>query len=92
MSNLNEYRAGTDPTNAASVVRITALGKAGDAVRLRCTTVTNRMVQIQRTAELTQTDWTGITNAVPGTGLPMEQVDADAAASLHRFYRERVAP
>ena len=47
LSNLQEYLAGTDPTNSASALRITAITRSGNDIRISWTAVTNKTYVVQ---------------------------------------------
>jgi len=49
MSNLQEYLAGTDPTNSASAFRITSIIPQGDDILITWTAVTNKSYIVQVT-------------------------------------------
>ena len=64
MSNLNEFLAGTDPLNPASVFKITQVAVAGDDVQVSVSTVGNRTYQLQRSESVDLPSWV---NARPPT-------------------------
>lgn len=88
-----EYAAGTHPQQAASALRIIALGISNDNVHVWFTTEDGRLYDAEHSADLTVTNiWSVFTNNVPGTGAPVEVVDPGGAAVSNRFYRIRLVP
>jgi len=88
--NLQEFLAGTDPTNAASAMRITAITPAGSDLVIDYDAVANKQYELQFTDDLSTSNWVGIaTNAILTTGAA--QFTAAGAAGLsNRFYRVRL--
>ena len=74
-------------------LRVASVEILGADVRLRFTTQTNQTYRVERTDSLaTPIIWevvSGATN-VPGTGAPVELIDAAAAGQAQRFYRVRL--
>ena len=98
MSNLQEFLAGTDPTNSASVFRITNAVRAGTDVNVTWTMGPGKTNALQSTAGAANgsyqadgfTDLFTITNT---TGTVTNYPDPGAATnSLSRFYRIRLVP
>ncbi len=98
-SNLNEFRAGTAPNNAASVFRINALNREPGGVRISWTTVGGRSYRLQ-TNVLTSTGslTTNFADLSPligaaGTGESVTNFLHPAAANATpRHYRVRLGP
>ena len=89
MTNLDEYLAGTDPTDPESALKITAfsLASAEQAFQLAFPSVLQHYYQVQRTADLLNPEWKGFTNAVFGTGASLPQVGPYDASQPKMFYR-----
>jgi alpha-tubulin suppressor-like RCC1 family protein len=95
MSNLQEYPAGTNPINSASVLRITAIGAVGVDIRVSWTAVTNKTYVVQVTTNLADGSFTNaftdlaavvVPAAPPITGT--NYLDFGAATNgPSRFYR-----
>jgi hypothetical protein len=100
VSNLAEYQAGTNPTNAASGFRVLSLQRPADAAELRFTFAPNRQYSVQWASDLK--NWQTVTNpllnyssawlAKTGTNLvypsPVYTTWRDTnAAGPQRFYR-----
>src|SRR5207245_2196477 len=63
MSNLPEYLADTDPTDASSVLQIVSVATSGPDSLIRFTTVTNKFYRVDRAAAVDgPTIWTTVTN------------------------------
>jgi hypothetical protein len=91
VSNIDEYRAGTDPLNPADVFRATACQPApsGTGFVVRWSSVAGKTYRVDYTTNLLTGFTTWLTNI---TAMPPENTvtdDAPAAASS-RFYRIRV--
>ena len=98
MSNLQEYLAGTDPTNSASVFCITSLAATGNDVLVSWMTGINRTNALQATAgdeggTYSTNNFTDIFTVTNTVGSVTNYLDAGAAAnSPSRFYRVRLVP
>ena len=91
-TNLQEFLAGTDPTNATSALRITAISQSGPNFIVNYSAVTGKKYEFQFTADLITGDWTGIaTNTAVATGI-VQFTDAGAVVFTNRFYRVRLLP
>ena len=69
-SNLQEYLAGTIPTDETSALRISSFVASGlgQTFQLAFPSLVRRYYQIQRTPDLQNVRWKGFTNAMFGTG------------------------
>jgi glucose/arabinose dehydrogenase len=92
MTNLAEFQAGTDPTNSVSFLRITATGPAGADWLVTFSTVSNKLYRLERSDDLTTTNWLTVTNNLAGTGNPIAVTDPGGATATNRFYRIRLLP
>ncbi len=90
MTNLEEYIAGTNPTNHLSRFEISEIRSGEYGSALRFSTVAERWYAVEYKDDLAdpETDWTALTNAVPGDGSVFEFEDTSAVTQ--RFYRIRV--
>jgi hypothetical protein len=90
MSNAQEYQAGTDPNNTASVLRITAenFAAGGTSASLTWNSVPTRFYHIQKNLDLTTTLWTDSALGLisPSAGSSTTGGFADTNAPI-RFYR-----
>lgn len=89
VSNQDEYLAGTDPDNPASVLRITSfnVATAEQAFQLAFPSVSQHYYQIQRTSDLKSPSWQGFTNAVIGTGGTVPLSGPARVNAPNMFYR-----
>ena len=87
-SNLNEFLAGTDPLNAASIFKVTQAIIAGGDVQVSCSTAANRTYQLQRRDSLEATSfWAAVGTPVAGTGGVVMLSDAGGATNVAEYYR-----
>ena len=82
MSNWEEYIAGTDPTNAASALRIVAIGP--DSVTF-APAFTNRIYAVFCATNLVPADWMPLSAYQPGTGAVTALFATNTAPQI--FYR-----
>ena len=91
-SNLQEYLAGTDPTDPTSCLRLNRSSPTASAVQnavIHWPSVLGKRYIIERSSDLFAPNWTGISTNT-GTGTDMEF--QDNSSGTVRFYRVRVAP
>jgi hypothetical protein len=89
MNNWQEWRAGTDPTNAASAFRM-RLELSGVNLRLIFTTQPGKSYSVERTGSLTPPiDWESVPGGanLSGTGAELEINDPDGTNLSQKFYR-----
>ena len=94
-SNLEEFLAGTDPTNNASVFRIIAISKQGNDIRLTWTAASGRTNLLERTtgAGLSFSNNYNVIFTVTNTLATNSYIDAGAATNYPgRCYRVRLVP
>jgi hypothetical protein len=95
MSNLQEYQAGTNPTNAASCLKITSLTLTNGSVRVRWSAVGGKHYVVQTNSDLGAvfSDASPVI-AVPGTAETVTNYLDPGAATNSRthYYRIRLAP
>ena len=97
MSNLQEYRAGTNPNDASDRLRITAISAnaPGNTATLTWTSHNTRLYQVQERTNMTAGSW--VTNltvgvVVPDPGTTTTRPAPDSSVS-NRFYRiEAIRP
>lgn len=97
VSNLNEYLAGTNPTNPASFLRLTSLTRSNHGVRAVWTTAPDRSYVLQAAAKLGGTNcFADLSPAIPAPGLGESQTNytdtGAGAGAAGRFYRIRLGP
>jgi hypothetical protein len=89
MTNIQEYQAGTDPTDPGSVLSITlfSMNWAAQSFQLAFPSVAQHYYQIQRTPDLANPEWKGYTNAVFGTGAIIPASGPASTNDPSMFYR-----
>ena len=88
VSNLNEFLAGTDPLDPASVFAVTQVATAGADVQVSCSTMTSRTYQLQRRDSLDATSsWANVGQPVAGTGGVLVLTDSGSATNAAKYYR-----
>jgi hypothetical protein len=95
LSNLQEFLAGTSPTNSASFFGITAIAREANNIRVTWMTAAGKTNALERTAGVAGSftnNFAGITNIVT-TGTSTNYVDIGAATNVPAFfYRVRLVP
>lgn len=87
LSNAGEWRAGTVPTNAESVLAVSQLsGDAATGIVLYWRGVTGRTYRIQGTDRLAGNSWSNISPSLPGTD-PMNVYTDLLGNSTSQYYR-----
>ena len=89
MSNTNEFLSGTDPTNSASVFRITAEEQIGSDIRVSFTSVSGKYYCLER-CDWMGGAWTRIADNIPGTDGIRQAIDIGGASRACAFYRVRL--
>ncbi len=90
-TNLQEYLAGTNPSNSTSALRITAIAREGNDIRLTWMTVGGKTNALERSTQ-SLTNYAAIfaiTNTIAGT---TNFTDIGAASLSNAFYRVRLVP
>ena len=85
MLNGQEYMAGTNPTNAASYLKVEALANCGQAV-VNFAAVSNRTYIVSYTDGLEPSNWMTLTNVAPRS-TNWNVTIPDPTAHTNRFYR-----
>lgn len=92
MSNLQEYLAGTDPTNSLSSFRIVSLVAEGGSLRVTWTASVQKTNALQTSSDpvTNYTDIFVVTNTVFGV---TNYLDSGASTNVPaRYYRVRLVP
>ena len=92
MSNWEEFRTGTNPTERSSVAAIQSVRVQGADVIVRFNTVAGKVYRLEKAARIEAQVWTTVGAVMPGTGDALEKTDAGAAGSSRFFYRMRISP
>ena len=98
LSNLQEFLAGTDPTNSASYLRITSMQAEGNDIRITWSAVTSKTYAVELATNTVDGSFTNafsdlVTVTVPAATAITETNYLDAGAvtnGVTRFYRVRV--
>lgn len=91
LNNLEEFRAGTHPAEAASVLRIQAVQVRGADVIIQFPSVSGKAYRLEQAREFVPPEWTAVAENITGTGGMMD-VTAPGAAGGGSFFRLRIVP
>ncbi len=72
MTNLDEFRAGTDPKDAQSALHISAIKAVAGQLRVSFPTVVGKKYRVERSASLNVGSWSIVADNVAGTGDSIE--------------------
>jgi hypothetical protein len=87
-SDLREFLAGTDPTNAGSVFRVLTVSSAGGGGKLLFWTGNPaRSYRAEFKDDLSAPGWTALTGTISWSGSTANIIDPTATNSTHRYYR-----
>lgn len=89
-SNYQEFRAGTDPLNGNSAIRISEIRIFNHDVSIRFQTLFGKAYRLERSVDPAGGLWVPVASFVPGTGGPAQIVDPSAGSLSNRFYRVRL--
>jgi hypothetical protein len=87
MKNWEEFEAGTNPTNAASFLKIDPFSVT-NGVRLEFGAISNRTYQVLRAPALTGANWTSIADII-ARPTNRTEVIVDTASTTNHFFRVR---
>ncbi len=91
--NAQEFIAGTNPNDAASLLRITQVQLLMPDTLITFTTATGKTYAVEQRGNLINGIWNVTTNGMPGTGNPVTAPHAGGATNgTSQFYRVRVNP
>jgi hypothetical protein len=76
-SNLAEYRAGTDPRNPASVLKLTVVGQTMDRLELQFAAVAERHYELQFSHPQSPGSWQQVALLGPFADSGLEQIEVD---------------
>jgi hypothetical protein len=83
-----EFRAGTDPTNAASILRVMTLTvPGGGATQLFWSAVPGKIYRVQFKDDIGNAGWTALDGDVTAVGTTATKTDTTASGNGHRYYR-----
>lgn len=87
LCNGDEYLAGTDPANKASLLAIFPLQKSLDRCSLSFPTAPGRLYEMEAASQLRPPLWSSLASNLPGTGHLLTVTDTNLSTT--RFYRLR---
>lgn len=91
MSNYSEFRAGTDPNDAGSILAIDRAESITDGqIRIRWTTISGKVYTVEYSRDLTS--WTEVGEQIRGDGSVANVNDSFTSDANARFYRILVEP
>ncbi len=89
----DEFRAGTDPRNDGSVLRVMTITSPGSgSTTVLWSAVPGRSYRVQFKDEVTEAQWTDWGEVVTASSSTGAAVDLAAPATGHRFYRVLLVP
>ena len=92
-SNLSEYRAGTDPTNAQDVLRISVIRRQGNDIVIVFPAVAHKTYRLEAAASVGKPFDTSVVTILPyDSNTVLEVTEPGAAAHASRLYRVVVVP
>jgi len=86
-TDLQEFRAGTDPTNKDSVLRAITVTRVGGGTTVFWSAVAGRSYRIEFKEKLDEPTWTKVSGQVQVTGATGWVDDSTASSASQRFYR-----
>jgi uncharacterized repeat protein (TIGR01451 family) len=89
---LQEYLAGTDPQDANSVTRITAVRMVGHDLKVSFRGVPGKKYRLERLDSMSGGAWTRVVDFKVGLVRNVELLDSNADRRPYQFYRIRVLP
>jgi len=92
LSNLQEFLAGTNPTNASSTLRISHPTESGTNTLVSFPSVLGTVYRVEFRDDVAGSGWTLLADQVIGTGGVVQIIDSGSLALPRRFYRLDVLP
>ena len=93
VSNRDEFAAGTDPRDHASLLRIQSFARLGADIVVSWPSVFGRRYELQMRAGIASGPWSALQSNLTGTGATISATDSGAAPPLaQRFYRVVALP
>lgn len=92
MSDLAEYLAGTDPTNANSYLKVTAITTGGGGALITWGAISGKNYRLQYKDDVEANDWYDILGDVTAASNSASKTDTSATNSVLRFYRVILLP
>jgi hypothetical protein len=92
LTNIQEFRAGTDPTSASNRFRITTIARSGSDRLITFASVAGKTYRIEYKDDLLGASWILLQDQVSASGASTQITDSSAVALTHRFYRVALEP
>jgi hypothetical protein len=89
-SDLQEFRAGTDPTNAGSILRAITVTQLSGKATVVWNAIPGRSYRVEYKQNVDDPSWTVVSGEVRTNGSTGSMEDPDSSADTHRFYRVAV--
>jgi hypothetical protein len=87
-TDLQEFRAGTDPVNDASILRVLTLTSLGGGGRtILWSAAPGRTYQVQFKTSVDDAQWSDLPGLVTAAGTTASMADTTGSGDSHRFYR-----
>jgi Tol biopolymer transport system component len=87
-TDLQEFRAGTDPANNASILRVLTLTSLGGGGRtILWSAAPGRTYRVQFKTSVDDAQWSGFPGLVTAAGTTASMTDSIGSGDSHRFYR-----
>jgi hypothetical protein len=91
-TDLQEFTAGTDPTNLGSILRVLTLTSSNGETRLFWSSIPGKTYRVEFTTDLTDPQWSSLSAAVTATGSTASATDIPSSTAFKRFYRVMLVP
>jgi len=92
-TDFEEFRAGTNPANDNSVLRVLTLTPLlGGGKTLLWSATPGRTYRVEFKADPQAAEWSELPGTVTAAGTTGSKVDPAAGSDAHRFYRVRLLP
>ncbi len=92
VTNLQEFKAGTDPKSANSVLRITSIDRSTGNPRISFPSVTGKTYRLDYRDDLVTGSWSPLVDGIFGTGATVQISDPSGTGLSKRFYRISLEP
>jgi fibronectin type 3 domain-containing protein len=87
MTNAQEFTAGTDPNDSASVLAITQIAKSGNDMAVSFASTAGKTYRVDYSDALQSGSWATVQDNITGTGGVLQITDIGGAAQSKRCYR-----
>ncbi len=92
MTNLQKFKAGLNPLDAHSFLRVTSVARSGNDFSITFPSVSGIVYRVEHRVDLGSSAWTLVADQILGTGSPIVVTDPQAALLPQVFYRVAVQP